>query len=196
MPDDALDVAEAYIAKKSESLGTKLKIEGNSALLSAQQREMKSGLSALQVVVRAMKTPHFDEAHRLAEQLRGELDRLTRRVEQATDAAGATVRRSRRRLRAAVWLVSVVRLSVLALASLTAWWIGYGFGGLPIVLQFLIALASFALLELLVGERLIEPRLRVHRRSVMLKCADAIHDDYRQAAVELGALKQVLGRDA
>jgi hypothetical protein len=85
-------------------------------------------------------------------------------------------------------------LLVLSSAAIFSWAVGSGFNSSPLWIQFGAALVTFVILELIVGERLVEPRLTRYRRARLKKAVNYVYDQYHKSAVELSALRTIIPR--
>jgi hypothetical protein len=192
MPDDVLDVAETYVTRKSTELGDAIRRESARLEMDAMTHDLAKGVETIQLEVKAMNTPLFQDAHELAAKVRAAVQQQLELTQSAVLKADESVHRATSRLKRSLYWVRGVRLFVLSLAAIFSWAVGFGYNNWGPWLQFIAALATFVILELLVGERLVEPRLTRYRRARLREVVNYIHDQYHKSDVELSALRGII----
>ena len=165
-PDDALDVAESYITEKADHLGDHAIYEGQHLATDVGTRQLDLGVWTLGLDVRAMNTPDFNEVQGLTEALRTELDKRTQAAKEAAESAGEAIGRSRTYIKRRIKTVKGVRYLALFCFALVSWGVSEVADRLSLP-SLPIALASFVVLERVVGDRILEPLLLDYRRAAL-----------------------------
>lgn len=199
IPDDPFSVGRSYLVGKLEEYCDDLEFMALKNLADASSEELGTGLKTLQVMVAAAHTEYFAEANRLHDEIARELKHRTTTAQEGLDRARALRERGRDEVRliakrarnfqvAALTGLAAVSFvlgaGVEAAVGLDGWW------GLAVSTG--VAIATFAVVDLVVSPRWLEPLIRRRNRRAFAKAIDPLVQSYRDVAVSVSAVNSVL----
>ena len=182
MPDDPLDLATTYLREKAVKLATTLEHYAQLADASFAGDDLMARLPALQLRVDSIGTADSEEAWRVADMYESALD-------QRHALVGRVVREPKRPYDARARLTwsrswpAAVRIVVLLALALGAWRFSElsAFRGPGIWLQLIVTVGLFAVLDLALVERVIEPLLAGCRRASLKRYTDFVSTTFKEA---------------
>jgi len=192
MPDDSLDVAEAYLRDHVPDLGEQLRIAAHGVVLEVDGNALGKRLEEIRILKDAMNTEQFDEAYRVVTEHSAALDAQAAIAERVAREADSRVQRATARLRWSLSWPKALRIGVLATVAVAAWQLGDRLAGDSWVAQLLVVAGSFVLIDRLVVGMLVEPWLAARRRGAVKRCAQLLADEYDEAARQVAIVSRML----